>query len=177
MNRIEMLKAKIAAATQNATVTTNTTLTPMQVRASIVSEFRSVGWTYINNKGYEVPLTFTLRDGSIRRTKEWFDLVNEDVKTLKNELAMEGIKIPIPSIVKIGETFGFPDHPTLNEVLNDIIVAADLDFEKYCRAMYDVDKFIRLADEYSATFEQKGEVVTSKVDDVRAKIAALRAKK
>ena len=33
MNRIEMLKAKIAAATQNATVTTNTTLTPMQVRA------------------------------------------------------------------------------------------------------------------------------------------------
>jgi len=177
MDRIAILKAKIAAATQNATVTSTITLTPMQVRANIVAEFRSIGWTYVNAKGYEVPLTFTLRDGSIRRTKEWFDLVNEDVKTLKNELAMEGIKISIPSILKIGETFGFPDHPTLNEILNDIIVAADLDFEKYCRQMYDVDHFIALADEYTATFEQKGEVVASKVDDVRAKIAALRAKK
>ena len=175
MNRIEMLKAKIAAATM--TTNTSITLTPMQIRASIVAEFRSIGWTYINAKGYEVPLTFTLRDGSIRRTKEWFDLVNEDVKTLKQELAAEGIRIAIPSIVKIGETFAFPDHPTLNDVLNDIITAADVDFEKYCRTMYDVDKFIRLADEYTETFGQKGEIVASKVDDVRAKIAALRAKK
>ena len=83
MNRMEMIKAKIAAAVTDSTSTVTTNVTPVNRRKEIIAEFRSIGWTYVNAKGYEVPLTFTLRDGSFRRTKEWFDLVNEDVKVLK----------------------------------------------------------------------------------------------
>jgi len=69
------LIASIATGTTPiASTTTTVELSPKDV---ILTTYRDMGRTYVSDKGYECLSSFYAQDGSLKRTKAWFDVMKK----------------------------------------------------------------------------------------------------
>jgi len=172
MNRIEMIKAKIAS-----TTTTTTATITVNRKAEILKRYRDMGRTWISPKFGETLSCFFFNGSPNERDPMFKDIATATIKIVGDELKQtEGFKyfnftMPIQGMKEFVEG----NNSNLSELYRTTYEDVCGVYEMMIAETYgDPEEFKAMESEF---FKKKEVEVDTKVDDIKAKLAAIRAKK